>query len=174
MENKLENLADTMFELMEDISKLEETIEKGKKDFESVKEMVDSLKQAQDSANSAGDSAPNMSLDEILERVNKIEKSITTIAKSENIAHLSQNIDKRVLLKSEISKYQTMILVILLIMTLGSVAFFMMELASSLNATIAFLAMVAFFVIALIIINANLKTSIAEEKITPKKADSAK
>lgn len=171
-QNKFDNLADTMFEIMEDISQVEETIEQGRKNFEALEEAVKSLESSTNTMKEMQDSNIKKmeSLDSILERLNKMEQSVSSLANSDILKLLNQKIDKKVLLKNEIAKYQKMILGILAFLALGSIAFFMLGLASSMNATIAFIAIIALLIIALIVINGNLKQVIAEEKITPKKS----
>lgn len=174
-QNKFDNLADTMFEIMEDISQVEETIEQGRKNFEALEEAVKSLESSTNAMKEMQDSNIKKmeSLDNILERLNKIEQSVNSLADSDILKLLNQKIDKKVLLKNEIAKYQKMILGILAFLLLGSIAFFMLfmlGLASSMNATIAFIVIIASLIIALLVINGNLKQVIAEEKITPKKS----
>lgn len=174
-QNKFDNLADTMFEIMEDISQVEETIEQGRKNFEALEEAVKSLESSTNAMKEMQDSNIKKmeSLDNILERLNKIEQSVNSLADSDILKLLNQKIDKKVLLKNEIAKYQKMILGILGILAflaLGSIAFLMLGLALSMNATIAFIVIIASLIIALLVINGNLKQVIAEEKITPKKS----
>lgn len=169
MEQKLENLADTMFEAMEDISRVEEKLDKGMAEFEALKSAVEGIKEAQETQSKKVETALAD-----LERLKKLGQNIDSIANSDIINQLRQNIDKKILLKNEVAKYQKMILFILLIVLLGSVAFFWLgfmghNFISTTNATIIFGGVVAFFIIALLVINSNLKAVISEEKITPKK-----
>lgn len=171
-QNKFDNLADTMFEIMEDISQVEETIEQGRKNFEALEEAVKSLESSTNAMKEMQDSNVKKieSLDNILERLNKMEQSVNSLANSDILKLLNQKIDKKVLLKNEIAKYQKMILGILALLALGGIAFFMLGLQSSMNATIIFVAIIASLIIALLVINGNLKQVITEEKITPKKS----
>lgn len=170
-QNKFDNLADTMFEIMEDISQVEETIEQGRKNFEALEEAVKSLESSTNAMKEMQDSNVKKieSLDNILERLNKMEQNVNSLANSDILKLLNQKIDKKVLLKNEIAKYQKMILGILALLALGGIAFFMLGLQSSMNATIIFVAIIASLIIALLVINGNLKQVITEEKITPKK-----
>lgn len=169
MEQKLANLADTMFEAMEDISRVEEKMDKGIAEFEAIKSAFEDIKQAQETQNKKIEA-----LEANIERLKKLEKNIASIASNDILRQLNQGIDKKILLKNEIAKYQKMILFILLVVLLGSVAFFWFgfmgnNFISTTDATIVFGGVVAFFIIALLVINGNLKASISEEKITPKK-----
>lgn len=163
-QSKIDNLADTMFEIMEDISKVEETIEQRIKIVEALESTINTLKETQDSHIKKLES-----FDDIIGRFSKLEQNINLIASSEVLKLLNEKIDKKVLLKNEIAKYQKMILFILAFLALGSIAFFMLGLAHNSYALMAFLAIVACFIIALLIINGNLKRAISEDKITPKK-----
>lgn len=163
-QDKLDNLADTMFEIMEDISRVEETIEQRIKAFESLESSLKTLQDTQDSH-----SKKLESLDNLLERFNKLEQNINSIANSDVLKLLNQKIDKKILLKNEIAKYQKMILLILLLLAFGSIAFFTLGFTTSMNAIIVFIAVALCFIIALLVINSNLKIVISQEKSTPKK-----
>lgn len=170
MEQKLANLADTMFEAMEDISRVEEKMDKGIAEFEAIKSAVEAIKQAQEAQEKK-----NEAIEASLERLKKLEKNLNSIAGNDILKQLNQGIDKKILLKQEIAKYQKMILFILLVVLLGSVAFFWFgfmgnNFISTTDATVVFGGTVAFFIIALLVINSNLKAVISEEKITPKNA----
>lgn len=170
MEQKLANLADTMFEAMEDISRVEEKMDKGIAEFEAIKSAFEGIKQTQEAQNKKIEA-----LEANIERLKKLEKNIASIASNDILRQLNQGIDKKILLKNEIASYQKMILFILLVVLLGSVAFFWFgfmgnNFISTTDATIVFGGVVLFFIIALLVINGNLKATISEEKITPKRA----
>lgn len=174
-QNKIDSLADTLFELMENISSVEESLEKFKGE---VKGEIDGLKSSIDSLKS-GESAKKQTPQskkvdsELAKRFKRLESNINSVISSGALEVLSKKIDKKALIKKEIRRYQFMIMFVLVLIAGGSAAFFYLKLSTTMENLIAFGAVMAVFLIALLVINNNLKLAISEEKRTPKRGKTA-
>ena len=169
-QNKIDSLADTLFELMENISSVEDSLEKFKgevkSEVEGLKSSLDSLKSGESSKKSAQSKKVDS---ELAKRFKRLESNINSVISSGALEVLSKKIDKKALIKKEIRRYQFMIIFVLLLIAGGSGAFFYLKLSTTLENLIAFGAVMAVFLIALLVINNNLKLAISEEKRTPKR-----
>lgn len=170
MEDKgrLDSLQETLFELMENISQVEESLEATKKEVAEMKTAIDSKLDSKLGATKADSKSQSKKVDsDLAKRFKKLESNINSVISSGALEVLSKKIDKKALIKKEIRRYQFMIMFILLLVAGGSGAFFYYNLATTQENLITFGAIIAVFLIALIVINSNLKLAISEEKRTP-------
>ncbi len=168
-QDRLDSLSDTLFELMENISNVEESLENFKSE---MKAEVESLKSAlnQSKADSKADLAKKAQSkkadSELAKRFKKLEANVNTIIDSGVLESLSKKISAKMLIKKEIRRYQFMIMLILVLVIAGIAGFFYFNLSTTMENLIALGAGLVPFIIALLIINRNLKISIMEEKRT--------
>lgn len=170
-QSKLDSLSDTLFELMENISSVEESLEQFKAEMKSE---VESLKTALDESKAdlkakadLAKTAQSKRVDsELAKRFKKLEANVNTIIESGVLDTLSKKISAKMLIKKEIRRYQLMIMLVLLLVGGGMAGFFYFNLATTQENLIALGAGLLPFIIALLVINRNLKLSLMEEKRT--------
>ena len=170
-QNRLDSLSDTLFELMENISSVEESLEQFKAE---IKAEVESLKTALDEskanlkakADSAKNAQSKRADSELAKRFKRLEANVNTIIESGVLDTLSKKISAKMLIKKEIRRYQFMIMFVLLLVGGGIAGFFYFNLATTQENLIALGAGLLPFIIALLVINRNLKLSLMEEKRT--------
>lgn len=166
-QNTLDTLADTLFELMENISEVEESLEATKKEVETIKATIDEKISTLKTQGSTKTNTQSKKVDsDLAKRFKKLEANVNLIAKSGALEVLSKKIDKKMIIKQEIRRYQFIMIFILLLVAGGGVTFFYFNLATSYENLIAFGVIILAFLIALFVINNNLKLAITEEKHT--------
>ncbi|MDE6886816.1 MAG: hypothetical protein K2P17_07255 [Helicobacteraceae bacterium] len=180
--SKLDDLSDTMFKLIEDIGEVEEAVEGNKKEIEELKVLIDTTKEAQVSQNETFQkfiSSNNIgelsdSLSKFQTRFTKLESNIQTIISSGILDELSNSLSQKDLLKKEIKKWQMIMLTILIFVTIVSVAFFAFVFKSQITSIAVGIFAIAIlpFVVAIFIINENVKKLIVNEKMTLPKTSS--
>lgn len=172
MEDKgrLDSLQETLFELMENISQVEESLEATKKEVAEMKTAIDSKLDSKLGATKADSKSQSKKVDSDLK---KLESNINSVISSGALEVLSKKIDAKMIIKKEIRRYQFIIMFILLLVAGGSGAFFYFNLSTTQENLIAFGAIIAVFLIALIVINSNLKHAISMEKRTPARGKSS-
>lgn len=176
-QSKLDSLSETLFELMENISSVEESLEQFKAE---IKSEVESLKSALDKSKAdlktkadSPKSAPNKRADsELAKRFKKLEANVNTIIESGALDTLSKKISAKMLIKKEIRRYQFMIMFVLLLVGVGIAGFFYFNLATTNENLIALGAGLVPFIIAIFVINRNLRLSLTEERHTVRNVQS--
>ncbi|RDU63985.1 hypothetical protein [Helicobacter sp. MIT 14-3879] len=172
--SKIDDLSDTMFKLIEDISDVEDKIEETKKDIKALVESFESnlstIKETQTSQAEVIEKLNNNDITNIINKVVKLETNINSIVDSGLLNEVSSKINNKIMLKKEISKWQMIMIGILIFLGLESLFFFIFVFNSATqgNALIALFIAVLPFIIAMYFINNNLKKLISEEKIIPK------
>lgn len=170
-QSKIDSLSDTLFELMENISSVEESLEQFKAEMkgevESLKTALDESKADLKAKADLAKSAQSKRADsELAKRFKRLEANVNTIIESGVLDTLSKKISAKMLIKKEIRRYQLMIMLILLLVGGGMAGFFYFNLATTQENLIALGAGLLPFIIALLVINRNLKLSLMEEKRT--------
>lgn len=167
--NKLDSLADTLFELMENISGVEESLEKFKAE---IKGEVDELKLSINSLKQGESNNPQQNVQskkvesELAKRFKKLESNVNNIVGSGVLEALSKKIDVKMLIKREIRRYQSMIIFIVLLAFVGSAGFLYLNLTKSQENLMVFGGLMAVLIIALVVVNLNLKRALLGGKNT--------
>lgn len=163
--NKLDSLADILFELMENISGVEESLEKFKTEIkgevDELKLSINSLKQGE-SNNVQSKKVES----ELAKRFKKLESNVNNIVGSGVLEALSKKIDVKMLIKREIRRYQSMIIFIVLLAFVGSAGFLYLNLTKSQENLMVFGGLMAVLIIALVVVNLNLKRALLGGKST--------
>ena len=168
--NKIDSLADTLFELMENISSVEESLEKFKAEIkgevDGLKSSFDSLKGGESNNNPKQSAQGKRMQSELAKRFQMLETNVNNIVGSGVLETLSKKIDAKMLIKREIRRYQFMIMFIVLLALGAGAGFLYFNLATTRGNMIVFGAVIFVFVIALIVVNLNLKRALSADKST--------
>lgn len=169
--SKIEDLSDTMFKIIEDVSQTEEIVENLQNEVKTLKESIENntasmqnLKQSQDEILSK---IGNDDLSQVAIKVAKLEANINKVLGSGMLEELSNKIDNKAMLKKQATKWQMITVGILVFLGIESVCFFMFFNNGGSGTLAAFAIAVLPFVIAMIFIHNNVKTLIAQEKAIP-------
>lgn len=171
--SKISDLSDTMFSMIEDLSKIEENIENIlneidmlKKDISQKYTSIQHIKQSQDEMLSK---INNNDISKITTKVIKLEENINKLLGNGMLEELSKNIDNKVILKKQATKWQMFMVGILVFLGLESIFFFIFIANSTMQTTllIAFFISVLPFIVAMIFVQNNVKNIIAQEKAIP-------
>lgn len=174
--SKINDLSDTMFKIIEDVSQTEENIENILNEINTLKESIShnatsmqNLKQSQDEMLQKINNNNNNDMSKISAKVIKLEENINKLLGSGMLEELSKNIDNKVILKKQITKWQMFMVGILVFLAFDSVFFFIFIANATMHNTIliAFFISVLPFIIAMAFVQNNVKNLIAQEKAIP-------